>query len=133
MIYELTKDLETGNSLIDREHRELLRAVNNLMAECGKGKGRAALMPTLQFLLDYVNTHFTHEEQLQKKASYPGYSAHHLFHETYKAKLKSISDSIPEAGPSVADLAALNTHIGVLLSHIRSEDKKLGAFLLGKV
>ncbi len=54
MVYQLTKDLETGDPLIDREHRELLRAVNNLMDECAKGKGRAALEPTLRFLLDYV-------------------------------------------------------------------------------
>lgn len=42
MKYEVTKDLETGNSIIDGEHRELFRAVNSLMDACGKGQGRAA-------------------------------------------------------------------------------------------
>ena len=36
--YELTKELETGNATIDREHRELFQAVNNLMDACGKGQ-----------------------------------------------------------------------------------------------
>ena len=38
--YELTKDLETGNWIIDNEHRELLQAVNKLLDACGEGKGR---------------------------------------------------------------------------------------------
>ena len=31
MRYELTKELETGNATIDREHRELFNAVNQLL------------------------------------------------------------------------------------------------------
>lgn len=129
MIYELTKELETGNAVIDSEHRELFRAVNKLMEECGKGKGRAALEPTLKFLLDYVDTHFAHEEQLQKKCNYPNLAAHHTFHENYKSKLREIAKQIPATGATVAELSALNMHIGLLVSHIRTEDKKLGAHL----
>ena len=36
MKYELTKDLETGNRIIDNEHRELLNAVNALLDACRK-------------------------------------------------------------------------------------------------
>ena len=60
-----------GNSIIDNEHRELFRAVNKLLDECGKGKGRAAMEPAIKFLLDYVDKHFAHEENLQKKAIIP--------------------------------------------------------------
>ena len=72
MKYELTKELETGNSIIDREHRELFQAVNQLMDSCGYGKGRAAMEPAIKFLLDYVDKHFAHEEQLQQASGYPG-------------------------------------------------------------
>lgn len=132
MKYELTKELESGNAMIDNEHRELFRAVNELLDACGQGKGRAALMPTVNFLLNYVNKHFDHEEQLQKKCGYPNLPAHHVFHENYKGKLKEIVSQIPAAGPTVQDLSKLNMHIGVLVSHIRTEDKKLGAFLQKK-
>ena len=40
MRYELTKDLETGNPLIDSEHTELFNAVNNIVDACSKGQGR---------------------------------------------------------------------------------------------
>ena len=129
MRYELTKDLETGNATIDREHRELFDAVNKLMDACGSGKGRASLEPTMKFLLEYVNKHFSHEEALQKQSCYPCYQYHRTFHENYKEKLRDIANAIPAAGPTVSDLGKLNAHIAVLVSHIRTEDKKLGAFL----
>ena len=80
-------------------------------------------------MLDYVYGHFAHELQLQTQNAYPGYAGHKQFHEGYKRKLQDIAAQIPPAGPSVADLNNLNMHIGKLISHIKIEDKKLGAFL----
>lgn len=128
MKYELTKDLESGNTLIDQEHRELLAAVNQLMDACASGKGRAAIDPTVKFLLSYVDKHFADEERLQVQSKYPGYAAHKQFHESYKTTLRQIAGAIP-ATPSIADLSKLNAHIGVLVAHIRSEDKRLAAYL----
>lgn len=132
MRYELTKDLETGNAIIDREHQELFQAVNQLLDSCGKGQGRAAMEPAIQFLIGYVDQHFSHEEQLQQESGYPGMPAHKAFHAGYKKTLHEIATKIPASGPSVADLGALNKHVAVLINHIRVEDKKLGAYLKQK-
>lgn len=129
MRYELTKDLETGNAIIDKEHRELLKAVNQLLDACSKGQGRASMEPTIKFLNNYVDQHFSHEEQLQQQSRYPGVVPHKAFHAQYKKTLRDITSSISPAGPTVAELGRLNGHIGVLITHIRTEDKKLGAFL----
>ena len=127
--YEFTKNLETGNAMIDREHRELIQAVNRLLDACSEGKGRAFMDETIKFLNNYVNQHFSHEEQLQKRSSYPGLAAHRAFHEKYKQTLKEITSQISASGPTIAELGKLNKHISVLLSHITTDDKKLGAFL----
>lgn len=127
--YEFTKELETGNPIIDREHRELIAAVNKLLDACSAGKGRDQMRDTSKFLNDYVNRHFTHEEQLQQRSKYPGYAAHKAFHDRYKQTLIEITDAIPAAGASIGELTRLNGHISLLISHIRTEDKKLGAFL----
>lgn len=127
--FEFTKDLETGNALIDREHRELLAAANKLMDACSSGNGRGQMGETVKFLNDYVERHFADEERLQKQSGYPGYESHHAFHEKYKQTLKEITAGISDSGVSIADLAKLNGHIGLLVTHIRTEDKKLGAFL----
>lgn len=127
--YELTKDLETGNSIIDMEHRELLQAVNKLLDACGEGNGRVHMNETIKFLNDYVDRHFSHEEQLQRQSKYPGFTPHRAFHEKYKQTLREITSGISVSGPSIAELAKLNGHISILITHIRTEDKKLGAFL----
>ena len=127
--YEITKALETGNATIDQEHRELIRAVNKLLYACSEGKGRASMNETIQFLNQYVNQHFSHEEQLQKQSGYSGLAAHKAFHEKYKQTLKEITAGISVSGPTIGGLGKLNGHIGVLISHISTEDKKLGAFL----
>lgn len=127
--YEFTKKLETGNSIIDNEHRELIQAVNKLLAACSAGKGRASMDETISFLNNYVNQHFSHEEQLQKQSGYPGLAAHRTFHEKYKQTLKEITSRISVSGPTIVELGKLNGHISLLISHISTEDKKLGAFL----
>ncbi|HAX52045.1 MAG TPA: cation-binding protein, partial [Lachnospiraceae bacterium] len=81
MKYELTKDLETGNALIDSEHRELFRMVNNLQDACAKGQGRSQVETAAKFLVDYVKKHFRDEQNLQTSVNYPGYPAHKKFHE----------------------------------------------------
>lgn len=129
MRYELTKDLETGNTMIDQEHKELFRAVNQLLDACSKGQGRSSMEQAINFLLGYVDKHFSHEEQLQQRSGYSGMASHKAFHTQYKATLKKIVAQIPPADPSVADLGNLNKHIALLVNHIRIEDKKLSAFL----
>ena len=127
--YEFTKKLETGSAVIDKEHRELFQAVNKLLDACSEGKGRASMDETIKFLNNYVEQHFSHEEQLQKQSGYPDLAAHRVFHEKYKQTLKEITARISVSGPTITELGKLNGHISVLVSHITTEDKKLGAFL----
>lgn len=132
MRYELTKDLETGNAIIDNEHRELLNAVNKLLDACSAGNGRAQMAEIVKFLNDYVERHFSHEEQLQKQNEYPNYAFHKDFHENYKKTLREITAGIGTNEISISDLAKLNGHIATLVAHIRVEDKNLGTFLASK-
>lgn len=130
--YEFTSNLETGNKIIDGEHRELIAAVNRLLEAGSAGKGREQMKQTIDFLNDYVDKHFLHEEQLQQRSGYPNYAGHKQFHDGYKKKLREITSGITGDGATIGQLAELNGHISVLISHIRTEDKKLGAFLNSK-
>ncbi len=128
MKYELTKDLETGNALIDSEHRELFRIINNLQDACAKGQGRSQVESTAKFLVDYVKKHFRHEENLQKSVGYPGYQVHSKFHENYIAQIEAGAKGILASNADIASLAELNKLIGILVAHIRTEDRKLAAY-----
>ena len=129
MKYELTQDLVTGNALIDSEHRQLFDAINALLDACAQGKGRDKINETVRFLNSYVSKHFGDEEQLQVSAKYPGYNAHHTFHEGYKRNLTQVTTALEKEGPTIQTLGALNQAAAVLVSHIRTEDRKLARFL----
>lgn len=131
MKYELTDDLLTGNALIDSEHRELFAAVNNLMDACAQGMGRDQIQKTVQFLGDYVAKHFRDEEGLQTKSNYPGYPAHKQFHDGYRRKLAETTQVLTREGPSVKALGDLNGVVAILVSHIRTEDKRLARHIKG--
>ena len=49
MAYSFDKSLETGNILIDNQHKELIDAINNLLDACGQGKGRDEIKIPLIF------------------------------------------------------------------------------------
>lgn len=125
MHYELTEELLTGNGLIDTEHRQLFGAVNDLLDACSLGEGRARIEKTVRFLNDYVGKHFRDEEELQIRSGYPGYPAHRDFHDGYRRQLADTAQALLREGPTVKALGELNRMAGVLVAHIRTEDKRL--------
>lgn len=133
MKYELTKDLETGNSLIDSEHRQLFLAVNEMMDACSSGKGREQIEKTVKFLVDYVAKHFGDEEKLQIQTKYPGYNNHKAFHEKYKADIRIAAQALVNEAPTIATLGQVNKQIAVLVSHIKTEDKNLASHVKGRM
>lgn len=125
MRYEVTQDLITGNSLIDSEHRQLFAAVNDLMDACSQGRGRDQIQQTVRFLNDYVMKHFTDEERLQTQSKYPNYPAHKQFHDGYRRQMSQVTQELLQQGATVKALGDLNSVVAVLVSHIRTEDKRL--------
>lgn len=130
MAYQFTKDLETGNRVIDMEHRQLIDAVNSLLEACAKGQGRTQLLNTARFLLDYTQKHFADEEAIQTKNHYPDYTRHKKIHDDFKKTAADLVKKIEDEGPTVANVGKINTILaGWLLNHIKGEDKKLAAYL----
>ena len=129
MKYELTSDLMTGNKLIDSQHQQLFVAVNHLMDACAQGKGREQIQSTVQFLSHYVTKDFADEERLQTKSNYPNYTSHKQFHDGYRQQLAQTAQVLLQEGPSVKALGDLNRAVAVLVSHIRTEDKRMARFV----
>ena len=125
--YTLTSDLLTGNDLIDSEHIELFDAINNLLDACSSGQGRQQINDTVDFLADYVDKHFSDEEQLQRQYSYPNYDSHHDFHTNYKSKVRLLASHLHTDGPTMQNLSDLNQLVSILIAHIRQEDKRVAA------
>ena len=130
MAYQFTPDLETGNALIDSEHKQLIQAINDLLAACSAGKGRAELEKTTKFLYDYTAKHFADEERLQMQTRYPDYQNHKRYHEEFKKVVAGLVKKLQEQGPTVALVGEVNSAIaGWLLNHIKREDTKVAAHI----
>lgn len=130
MTYEVTKDLLTGNLMIDNEHRQLFDAINKLLDACSKGQGRNQLTETMNFLQKYIDQHFSHEEQLQRQTNYPDAARHKELHDGYKRVVQEIAQELHQNGPTVALVGKVNANIANwLVLHIKREDVKVAAHI----
>lgn len=133
MAYQWTKELETGNPTIDRQHKQLIEAINNLLDACAKGKGRDSLAPTAKFLQDYTTKHFADEERLQRESGYPDYVNHRRYHEEFKKVVADIVGQLKKEGPTIVLVGKVNRSIGGwLLNHIKRQDVKVAAHIRSK-
>ena len=120
-----TKDLETGNTQIDSEHKQLIKAADDLIQACGKGKGRDEISKAVDFLSNYTKTHFAHEELLQVKYKLPEYETHKAWHKAYVKDIEELAAKLKAEGATIAMVSAVNAKIGVLLTHIKTMDVNL--------
>ena len=125
------KDLETGNELIDSQHKELIDRVNRLVESCTSGKEKNVAVQTLDFLMDYTELHFAAEEKLQEEAGYPELEGHKAQHAQFKKAVDELREMLEEEeGPTDAFVAAVNKNISDwLVNHIKQSDKKVAAFV----
>ncbi len=130
MTYVFTKDLETGESTVDEQHKELFKAINDLITACNSGHGREKIAATLDFLQNYTVKHFSDEQKLHTKHKYSEKDAHKRLHDAFIKEVQSIKREYLNNGESIVLLGKVNNMIGKwLVSHIKREDKKFGVFL----
>jgi methyl-accepting chemotaxis protein len=63
--------MSTGVASVDEEHLELIRLINDLHAACMSGTVTKELMSQLDFLGQYAQTHFAHEENIMAEHRCP--------------------------------------------------------------
>jgi len=130
MRYQWSNDLSTGNAQIDKEHKELLNAINELLDACSKGKGRANLEKTINFLVLYTKTHFSREEILQIKYKYPDYVKHKQYHKQFVDTVLNIQKKLLSDGPSISLVGEINSKVAIwIINHIKKEDVKVAAHI----
>lgn len=133
MAREWTAALSVGFPLIDAEHQELFRRVNQLMTAVSAGEAATEAPRLLMFLADYVVAHFAHEEALMARYSYPGGEAHKRQHEGFMARVRELRAQFAEQGaaPTLVLSICRDVH-DWLVNHISKSDVVLGAYLRQK-
>lgn len=83
-----TEEYSTGAPTIDRQHRQLINHVNELGRLLNKTNHSRSdiefIIQFLEFLEDYLDTHFSYEEQCMENYRCPVHGKNKLAHERFK-------------------------------------------------
>jgi hemerythrin len=128
MAYTWSPALETGHPLIDAQHKELIKTINELFDECSRGKAKDQINKTVDFLVSYTKRHFSEEEALQKKSGYPDYPNHSKLHVALVQTLTALATELKQSGPTPTVINKLIRGVGDwLVNHIQQQDTKVAA------
>jgi len=116
---------------LDEQHKKLLALINELHEAMKSGRGKEVTEKTLGGLIQYVGTHFSTEERLMEKHSYPGFLAHKGEHAKLTKQATDIQSQFLQ-GKAVVNVELMNFLKSWLQNHILGTDKKYTSFLNAK-
>lgn len=84
-IVEWDERYSVGIQLIDDQHQELLRLINNFCLACAMDDegAKTNFMLMIHGLVNYIKYHFAAEEQLLERIKYPDSAAHSRQHKEF--------------------------------------------------
>jgi len=123
--------LITGIRLIDEQHKNLVKMINDLHDAMSIGKGKQTVAKVIQELVDYTVSHFSTEEKFMIKYSYPWTLPHKSEHKNFVEKVSDFQKGYNEGKLSLT-IEIMSFLKDWLVNHIQSTDKKLGPFLKEK-
>ncbi|MBI5696750.1 MAG: hemerythrin family protein [Nitrospirae bacterium] len=130
MAVEWTEDLSTDVALIDEQHKEIFRRVNNMLEACKTGKGKDAVSGMLLFMEEYVVSHFKAEEKAQKEVAYPRYTQHKAMHDRFLEDVQDLKVKFEVEGPTLTMVLLTNKVIvDWLVQHIKKTDREFGQYM----
>ena len=90
--------MSTGVADIDEQHQELIKKLNELMANMHQGTGREALRERMEFLADYAAWHFKHEERCMDAYRCPAAAVNKQAHADFIRTFASLKERVEREG-----------------------------------
>jgi hemerythrin len=119
--------LETGNAVVDNDHKILIKQVNDLGEALKAGTAKEQLTTMIAFLNKYTREHFAREEQIMKDVKCPTTGQNCTAHRALVAKLDGWVARLNAGGPSTTLVLEiykessdwLRSHIVGIDSHLK--------------
>lgn len=133
MVVKWTDELSVGVEEIDRQHKELLKRINDLLYALCHGKERGDISNLVKLLEDEVAAHFRSEEAIMAGHNYPGLQVHQAEHIRLIREFDEMKGELESAGTSLSlVLQVQNNAVEWFTKHISTLDKGIGEFLNDK-
>jgi hemerythrin len=117
---EWREGFSIGIAQLDHEHRHLFSLVLALNLN--------SVEPTVEKLLDYVVTHFSHEQDAMDRSGYPALEQHLRLHEEFAAKIADFL--VMGDGWTEERVQELRRFLNKwLIAHIMTHDMRFGKWL----
>jgi hemerythrin len=130
MAIKWTEDLATSVVELDNQHKGIFMKMDELHLACMRGNGKVEIGNAIQFLEDYVTTHFAAEERYMQEYAYPGYASHEAEHAAFIKTIVDLKRQFETEGPSLPLVIKTNFETAEWLKkHIRRVDMDLGSYL----
>jgi hemerythrin len=119
---------EIGITEIDTQHRQLVDIINELSDAMIAQKGYKTAPQILQKLVDYIQLHFSTEEEIMRRGNYPALDKHRQEHHEMTGKVLEFRKNYSK-NHEVSPSAVLGFLCDWLKNHILVSDKEYGRFL----
>lgn len=122
---------------IDRQHEELFARVSTFMQTLRSDKPWeekvAKVNETLEFMKDYVVTHFQDEEAYQAEIGYPYLEKHREVHNNMVAYVGAVSEEYEKEGFKEDLMQQFGGKLlAWLINHVVAEDQKIAEYARSK-
>ncbi len=126
MPFKWSNSLVTGIDEVDKQHKQLIEAVNDLLEAVKKGEAKDKVDNTIEFLKEYVVNHFQTEEKVMRDHNYPDYENHKMIHDKFVNDFKDLIKNKDE----LSFTFKLQVKVGEwLINHIHNIDKKMAKYI----
>lgn len=126
-IFDFEAEFRLGIDQVDNEHIILVNMLNDVYALVAEGKRDEARQYFSETLSNYVDEHFSSEEQFMDSIGYPELHTHRKIHENFKNSLLKMLPMI-EAVDEKAFRNTLWDTFTWIVNHIGKTDRKYATF-----
>ncbi|MBF0338935.1 MAG: hemerythrin family protein [Nitrospirae bacterium] len=127
-----TDDLSVGVTSIDDQHKELIATINNLLKAIESKDAKDGVQKVVDFLRQYVETHFAMEETLMTRIKYPDdkFLEHEAQHTLFWEGFNELVEVFKKDHSSPAMINTIERAlVQWFVDHICKTDKAIGVFL----
>lgn len=96
--FEWSENYSTNILQIDLQHRGLFKKIDGFSLSIYKGESKKHLRELLLFLEQYIENHFTTEENLMALNNYPDISNHKTEHDKFRKLFSGFKDDFNSRG-----------------------------------
>ena len=121
-------ELSLDNEDIDAQHQKLFSLTNELIGHADADAHSEIINETLYELLQYIDVHFSDEEEMLKNINYPKFDEHKKLHRGFTKKIAMFCQDVVKGRAKIAE-HLLEFLIAWITQHTSIDDQDYKKYL----